>query len=72
MLQKKSTIIFFLVVSISAFAIYQYFKIPEGITPQSSNNDVAIARLSFWTSIVTLVIVILGLVEKIITKKNDD
>lgn len=72
MLKRTSTIIFFFILSLSFFAIYQYFKIPEGVTPQSGNPE-TIAWLSFWTSIVALVTAIVGLIEKIIRgRKADD
>ena len=74
MFKRKPAIIFFFVLSLSAFAVYQYFKIPEGIIPQSNQAE-TIARISFWTSISALAAAVIGLIEKLIgikmRNKND-
>lgn len=64
MLKKTSVIIFFLVLSIALFLIYQQFKIPNGVTPQSSSQE-TIEWLSFWGGIAGLVTAVLGILEKV-------
>ena len=73
MLKKTSTIIFFLVVSLCAFAVYDFFKIPEGVTPQSNQSETSVL-ISFWTSIATMIAAIFGVIGKIIDlkKRNSD
>lgn len=71
MLKRTSTIIFLLVLALSAFVIYQDFKIPEGVTPQS-NKEETIAWLSLLTSIVALITAIIGLLEKLVKGKKHD
>lgn len=72
MLKKTPVIIFFFVLSLIAFLLYQQVKVPESVIPQSNQAE-TIAWLSFGTSIVALLTAIVGLIEKIISlKKHDD
>lgn len=65
MFKKNSFIIFFFVVAIVLFLLYQELKTPEGIIPQGGQTDMN-AQLVFWGGILAFVTAFVGLLQKII------
>lgn len=70
MLKKTPTIIFFLVLAIVLYVVYQSVRLPDGVKPQSSSSDELIAWLTLGAAIISLVASIIGLIEKIIERRN--
>lgn len=66
MLKKTITIILFFVISAIGFYVYQSNQLPPNTTPMSGGHSETIAWLALATSIVSLLIAIVGLVQKII------
>lgn len=66
MLKRTGVIIFFIVVSAIAFYIYQTQYLPAGVTPMSGENAEKIAWISLATALVSLLIAIVGLIQKFI------
>lgn len=69
MLKNTVVIAALLIFSIITYYLYQYYKIPAGVEPQSGNDEL-IAWLSLGASIISLITAIIGLVEKVIDKKK--
>ena len=70
MLAKNTSIIFFLLLSIVLYFVYDWLKIPEGIAPKG-DSTVMVATLALITSIVTLLTAIVGLIQKLIELNKD-
>ena len=70
MLKKTSMIILSLAISIFSYGLYQYYKIPEGVTPLSDQTE-TVAWLSLVTSIIALITAAIGLIEKIIVSRKE-
>lgn len=66
MLKKTITIVLFLVISAIGFYIYQSNWLPPNTTPMSGGQSETVAWLALATSIVSLLIAIIGLIQKII------
>lgn len=66
MLKKTITIILFFAVSAIGFYIYQSNQLPPNTTPMSGGNSETVAWLALATSIISLLIAIVGLLQKII------
>ena len=70
MLKKTPAIIFFLVLAIVLYVVYQSLRLPDGVTPQSSSSDELIAWLTIGAAIISFLTAIVGLIEKIIDWRN--
>lgn len=68
MLKKNLVIVFFMLIALIFFLVYQQIKIPEGVTPLSDKTEVS-AWLSLATSVIALIAATIGLIEKIWGKK---
>lgn len=64
-------IAFFFVLAIVLYFVYQWLKVPEGVTPMNGSSE-TVAWLVFGTSLVSLLTATLGLIQKIVEKKNND
>lgn len=73
MLKKTSVIVFFLLLAVVLYFVYQYYKVPEGVTPMSDSAE-HIAMISLMTAVVSLLTSLVGLAVKIIdmNKKGSD
>ena len=73
MLKKTSVIVFFLLLAAGLYFVYQYYKVPEGVTPMSDSAE-KIATISLLTSLVSLLASLVGFVTKLLemNKKNKD
>ena len=69
MLKKTPVIIFFMVLALIAFIVYQQVKTPDGVTPMSDQLE-TIARLTLWTAIISLLTSIVGLIQSTLERKN--
>jgi len=70
MLAKNTSILFFLLLAIVLYFVYDWLKIPEGIAPKSGSK-VMEATLALITSIVMLLAAIVGLIQKLIELNMD-
>lgn len=66
MLKKTAVIVFCLAMSALAFYIYQSQQLPDGVEPMSGQSSETVAWLALATSIVTLLVAIVGLIQKVI------
>lgn len=72
MLKKTPVIISLLVLSLVAFLVYQQVKTPDGVVAMSEQAETT-ALISLWASIISLIVALMGLVERIISlRKRDD
>ncbi len=73
MLKKTSVIVFFLILGVALYFLYQHFRVPECVTPMSDAQE-NIAMISLITAVVSLLTSLVGLAIKIIdmNKKDDD
>lgn len=73
-LKKNPIIIFFAVLAITLYAVYQWLKVPEGVEPMGDSSEM-IAVLALITAIVSLLTSLVGLIQKLIDiqheKRND-
>ena len=73
MLKKTSVIVFFLLLAVGLYFVYQHYKVPEGVTPMSDAQE-NIAMISLMTAVVSLLTSLVGLAMKVIemNQKNKD
>jgi hypothetical protein len=69
MLKRTTIILFFLILSVVLAYVYFQYRIPTGVVSQGDGQE-AITWVSLIASIVSLITALVGLIEKIVDKKQ--
>lgn len=65
MLKKPFPIIFFFIVAIILFFLYQEWKVPDGVIPQGKQENMN-AQFVFWGGVLAFSTAVIGLIQKVI------